>query len=115
MVLLLALLGAIISGFGFAIGYGLAVAIARQIPAWTQNLKDRVRSADIAPARRWLRWSVLWRAALAVIFLLVTGGFGIVGLVCGWGIYRLRRRGNERRQQADRELALLDAKRTIDG
>jgi len=46
---------------------------------------------------------------LALGFVIVTVGFGLIGLVIGWGLYRLRRRERARRDQWDRDLTLIEA------
>jgi cbb3-type cytochrome oxidase subunit 1 len=87
-----ALIAAIISGFGFAIGYGMAVALARKIPEMAEKV----------------RWAVIWRTAPARIFAVVTFGFGIIGLLCGWGLYLLKRK---RKERIDNFIASISAPR----
>jgi NhaP-type Na+/H+ or K+/H+ antiporter len=54
-------------------------------------------------------WPTFWLGVLALGFVIVTVGFGLIGLVIGWGLYRLRRRERARRDQWDRDLTLIEA------
>ena len=90
------LIASIVSGFGYAIGYGLAVALFRQIPSLAQRLKDGVAAPTMLSVRRQFSWPIIWRLCLAAAFVIATAGVGAIGIIVGLVRYRMRQRHEQR-------------------
>lgn len=102
--IIIALIGAIISGFGFAIGCSLANAmlrnagtIAAKVGTWSRNADYAEIARKAAEIRMRDRTRLYKSGALkyAALFILLTAGFGAPAVICGIvvavGFYMYRR------------------------